>query len=131
MRSLFFKQILPLLIIIVVAFAVHELLFYSLNIDTKAFHYTLPQLYACFTFFSMIVVMVLLLVKRKSLDNVGMSFLLITSVKMFFCYLVLRPILKTTTLQNSTEKINFFALFIFFLLMETLFTIRLVNEKKK
>jgi hypothetical protein len=131
MRPPFFKQILPLLIIIVVAFAVHELLFYSLNIDTKAFHYTLPQLYAYFTFFSMIVVVVLLLVKRKSLDNVGMSFLLITSVKMFFCYLVLHPILKTTTLQNSTEKINFFALFIFFLLMETLFTIRLVNEKQK
>ena len=84
-----------------------------------------------FLLYALLVVFVLLLVKRKSLDNVGMSFLLVTSIKMVFCYLILRPILKVATLQNSAEKINFFALFILFLLIETLFTIRLVNEKQK
>jgi hypothetical protein len=131
MNTSFFKKIIPLLLIIGVAYGLHELLFFVLNINTHNFVYSLKALYVWFTLFTLLVVFVLLLVKRKSLDNVGMSFLLVTSVKMLFCYLILRPVLKAATLQNSAEKINFFALFIFFLLMETLFTIRLVNEKQK
>ena len=116
---------------ILIAYGVHEGLFFVSKINTQNFIYPLPELYAWFTLFTLLVVFVLLFVKRKSLDNVGMSFLLVTSVKMVFCYLLLRPILKVATLQNSAEKINFFALFILFLLIETLFTIRLVNEKQK
>ena len=131
MNTSFFKKIIPLLLAISISFGVHEGLFFVLKINTQNFIYSLPELYAWFTLFTLLVVFVLLLVKRKSLDNVGMSFLLVTSIKMVFCYLILRPILKVATLQNSAEKINFFALFILFLLIETLFTIRLVNEKQK
>ena len=131
MNTSFFKKIIPLLLAILISFGVHEGLFFVLKINTQKFIYSLPELYAWFTLFTLLVVFVLLLVKRKSLDNVGMSFLLVTSIKMVFCYLILRPILKVATLQNSAEKINFFALFILFLLIETLFTIRLVNEKQK
>ena len=131
MNTSFFKKIIPLLLAILISFGVHEGLFFVLKINTQNFIYSLPELYAWFTLFTFLVAFVLLLVKRKSLDNVGLSFLLVTSIKMVFCYLILRPILKVATLQNSAEKINFFALFILFLLIETLFTIRLVNEKQK
>ena len=68
--------------------------------------------------------------QKRSFDNVGMSFLLATSIKMIFCYLILRPLLQISTPNDPTERINFFILFIVFLIIETLFTIRLVNEKK-
>lgn len=131
MNPSFLKKIIPLLLIIGVAYGLHELLFFVVKISALQFVYSLKALYAWFTLFTVLIVFALLLVKRKSLDNVGMSFLLLTTVKMLFCYLLLRPIVKAATLQNSTEKINFFTLFIFFLLLETLFTIHLVNEKQK
>ncbi|MFY8110699.1 MAG: hypothetical protein ACOVKP_01715 [Flavobacterium sp.] len=131
MNTSFFKKIIPLLFAILIAYAVHQGLFFVFKINTQNFIYSLPELYAWFTLFTLLVVFVLLLVKRKNLDNVGMSFLLVTIIKIVFCYLILRSILKEATLQNSVEKSNFFGLFIFFLVLETLFTIHLVNEKQK
>lgn len=131
MNTSFFKKIIPLLLAILITFAVHQGLFFVFKINTQSFIYSLPKLYAWFTLFTLLLVFILLLVKRKSLDNVGMSFLLVTSIKIVFCYLILRSILKEATLQNSVEKSNFFGLFIFFLVLETLFTIHLVNEKQK
>jgi hypothetical protein len=131
MTTSFFKIIIPLLLTILLAFAVHQGLFFILKVNTQNFIYSIPELYAWFTLFTLLVFFVLLLVKRKSLDNVGMSFLLVTSIKMVFCYLILRPILQVATLHNSVEKTNFLVLFILFLLIDTLFTIRIINEKQK
>jgi hypothetical protein len=68
-------------------------------------------------------------VKEKSFDNVGMSFLLGTSIKMVFCYLILKPILHIVTYNNTIEKVNFFGMFIL-LLIETVLTIRILKEKQ-
>jgi hypothetical protein len=43
-----------------------------------------------------------------------MSFLLGTSIKMVFCYLILKPILHIVTYNNTIEKVNFFGMFILF-----------------
>jgi hypothetical protein len=53
---------------------------------------------------SIIVFVVLLKVKERSFDNVGMSFLLSTSIKMIVCYLILKPILQIATENNAIEK---------------------------
>jgi hypothetical protein len=73
---------------------------------------------------------VLLKVKERSFDNVGMSFLLTTSIKMIVCYLILKPILQVTFQNNAVEKKNFFMMFILFLAIETILTIRILNEKQ-
>nr|WP_254454515.1 DUF6168 family protein [Flavobacterium sp. M31R6] len=106
------------------------MIFYGLNVNQKAFHYSLGTLYLFFTVLSMIIFKVLLTIKKRSFDNVGMSFLLATSIKMVFCYLILRPLLQVPKPSDPTERINFLILFIVFLTIETLFTIRLVNEKQ-
>ncbi|WP_281636837.1 DUF6168 family protein [Flavobacterium marginilacus] len=111
-------------------YVIHKMVFYVLNIKEASFHYSLETLYFFFLALSAVIFKVLLTVKEKSFDNVGMSFLLVTSVKMVFCYLILRPLLQTPKLDNPAERINFFILFIVFLTIETLFTIRLVNEKQ-
>ena len=123
-------QFLTLLGISVLLYAIHKMVFYGFSIKQESFHYSLEMLYLFFFVLSAIILMVLLIIKGRSFDNVGMSFLLATSVKMIFCYLVLRPLLQTPTPNNPIERINFFILFIVFLTIETLFTIRLVNEKQ-
>ena len=126
------KKLLPfftLLGVSLLLYAVHKMIFYGCNINQDQFHYSLETLYLFFFFFSAVIFVVLLTIKAKSFDNVGMSFLVATSIKMVFCYLILRPLLQMPKSGNATERINFFILFIIFLTIETLFTIRLVNEK--
>jgi hypothetical protein len=127
-----FKKFLPfltLLSIVLVIYAIHRVIFYVLNIDTNTFYYSLEVLYLFFFLLSTVIFKILLIVKEKSFDNVGMSFLLATTVKLIFCYLIVRPLLHVTKPNNPIERVNFFVLFIIFLAIETLFTIRLVNEK--
>src|SRR6187402_2884278 len=127
------KKLLPFLAlsgITILLCLIHNLIFYVFNINHDQFHYSLETLYFVFFILSAIIFKVLLTVRERSFDNVGMSFLLATSIKMIFCYLILRPILQISQSNDSTEKINFFMLFIIFLTIETLFTIRLVNEKQ-
>lgn len=127
------KKALPFLTLLGIAFllyVIHKMVFYSFNINQEPFHYSLETLYLFFFVLSVIIFKVLLTIKERSFDNVGMSFLLVTSIKMVFCYLILRPLLQVPKPNDPTEKINFFILFIVFLTIETLFTIRLVNEKQ-
>jgi hypothetical protein len=127
------KKLLPFLALAGVTFLlylIHKLIFHVFNINQHNFYYSLETLYLCFLLLSVIIFKVLLTVKEKSFDNVGMSFLLATSIKMIFCYLILRPLLQIPKSINPAERINFFILFIVFLTIETLFTIRLVNEKQ-
>ena len=127
------KKLYPFLTLMGIAFllyVIHKLIFYLFKINQGQFHYSLEELYLFFLVLSMIIFKVLLIIKEKSFDNVGMSFLLATSIKMVFCYLILRPLLQMPKANNATERINFLILFIVFLAIETLFTIRLVNEKQ-
>jgi hypothetical protein len=121
---------LNLLAISLLLYAIHKIIFYGFNVNQESFHYTLETLYLFFFILSAIIFKVLLIIKERSFDNVGMSFLLATSIKMVFCYLILRPLLQIPKGNNPTERINFFILFIVFLTIETLFTIRMVNEKQ-
>lgn len=128
------KKLYPFLTLMGVSFllyGIHKMVFYVLNIKQESFHYSLETLYLFFFVLSAIIFKILVIIKERSFDNVGMSFLLATSVKMIFCYLVLRPLLQKPIPDHPAERINFFLLFIIFLTIETLFTIRLVNEKQK
>jgi uncharacterized membrane protein len=125
-----FKPLLYLTGIVFLVYGIHKLAFQFLPISDIDFYYRLEKLYLFFYILSLSVFIILLKVKEKSFDNVGMSFLLSTSVKMIFCFLLLKPILKTATQENTLEKMNFFVVFILFLAIETILTIRLLNEKQ-
>lgn len=124
------KPLLSLLLLAGLAYLLHKIIFYVLHINDQAFHYSIETLYLLFLGLSTIVFIVLLKVKERSFDNVGMSFLLGTSIKMVFCYLILRPLLQVSTQNNMIEKKNFFVMFILFLAIETILTIRILNEKQ-
>ena len=125
-----YNPLINLALLIVVAYILHKVIFYSFNIDDTAFHYSIEMLYLLFSVLSVIVLVVLLKVKEQSFDNVGMSFLLSTSIKMVVCYLILRPVLQASGENSGIEKKNFFAMFILFLAMETILTIRILNKNQ-
>lgn len=124
-----YKSLLNLLLLSGSAYIFHKIIFYIFNINDEAFHYSLEELYLLFLGLSTIIFIVLLIVKERNFDNVGMSFLLGTSIKMIVCYLILRPLLEVSTHNNTIEKNNFFVMFILFLTIETALTVRILNEK--
>ncbi len=125
-----YKPILNLILLAGIAYLLHNLIFVLMEINDTAFLYSIETLYLLFLGMSTLVFIVLLNVKERSFDNVGMSFLLGTSVKMVLCYLILKPILRINSHENVLEKVNFFGMFVLFLTIETVLTIRILNKKQ-
>lgn len=95
-----------------------------------SFIYSTLLLYALFSLLSMIIVFLLAKVKETSENSVGYAFLAFTTLKMAIAYAFLRPIIQTDLPKTPTEKLNFFAVFIYFLAIETYLTIRILNNKQ-
>ena len=94
------------------------------------FVYSIPVLYGIFMFFSLLIVFILMKVKEVMINSVGYAFFAFTTLKMAFAYLLLRPIIHTHLPKTPTEKMNFFIVFIYFLAIETILTIRILNNKQ-
>ena len=129
------KKIHPLFIVLAAAsigLAVHKGLFglFVPKVYEEGFVYSIPLLYAFFTFFALLIVFILMKIKDAEINNVGYAFLGLTTVKMVVAYLFLKPILSVNLPKTPTEKINFFLIFIFFLAIETVVTIRILNNKQ-
>jgi len=92
-------------------------------------NYSIPQLYAIFFLFSTIILAVILIARKKNLDYVGYTYLILTSIKLGVSYFFLKPILASTNIDASLEKKSFFIVFIYFLAIETFLTIRILNNK--
>ena len=124
------KTIGILIFLILIVFSIHKGLFSVLDLNQQTLtKYSLEKLYLCFSAFSLLLVLILIRVRQKNLDIVGNTFLLLTTVKLVIAYIVARPILAVTNKENNLEKWNFFILFMLFLCIETIVTIRLLNQK--
>ena len=126
------KSIFTILLLGIIGFAIHKLLFYFfVPITYEAdFIYSIPLLYIGFFFSSTLLVLVLNKIKQLSIDNVGYAFLALTSLKMLVAYIFVRPILSLNLPKTPVEKMNFFIIFIYFLATETVVTIRILNNKQ-
>ncbi len=125
-----YKTFRFLLISVVIAYVLHKLIFYFFKINQETFYYSLERLYAVFFALSFVIIFILLKIKERNFDQLGMSFLLLTSSKMVFYYFLLKPILKIKHYDIPKEKINFFVLFVLFLTIEVVVTIRILSEKQ-
>ena len=120
---------LQLLIAVVLFLALHLLLFQSpsLHEKTESFYYSIPQLYGLFFILALLVLGVVQKSAKKNFDSTGMVFMIATSIKMAVAFFLVRPILHLE--GNKIEKINFFAIFIVFLLFETIIVAKILNKK--
>ena len=94
------------------------------------FVYSTPMLYGFFMLFSLIIVFTLQKVKEVMMNSVGYAFFAFTTLKMAIAYMLLRPIIQTHLPKTPAEKMNFFIVFIYFLAIETILTIRILNNKQ-
>lgn len=125
-----YKPILHLFIFALAAYILHKAAFLVLELNTQNFYYSLEFLYLIFFGLSALLYLILLIVKKKNFEIVGMAFLFGTFTQMLLGYLILRPILENKSEEVMVEKVSFFITFILFLLFETLLTVRLLNEKR-
>ena len=121
--------ILYLFIIAFVSYIIHKGVFLILNIKEQSFYFSLEMLYLIFLFFSTLLIIGLLIIRKNKFDSIGMLFMLGTFVQMFLYYGFLRLILSNNIQNVTVEKNNFFLTFLLFLLFQTILTARLLNEK--
>lgn len=128
-----YKPLFSLTLISLLALALHKLLFiYVLAPDLESeFRYSLPVLYGFFFLLSAAILFILIQVSRASMTNVGLTFILLTTFKMGIAYVFLKPVLKNNHPHAGLEKTNFLIIFLLFLTIETLITIRLINNKQE
>lgn len=132
MKKELFQSVLLLFQYVIAAFIAHKLFFYILNyqIIENQFQYSILSLYSFFLICSLIIITLLVLIKRKEINNVGNSFMFLTILQMPFAYFLLHSILNSTSNNASFEKINFFIIFLLFLAIETIVSIRILNNKQ-
>lgn len=125
-----YKPFLQLFFFALTTYILNQVAFLLFKVNHQSFYYSIEFLYLIFSGISALLYLILLIVKKKNFEIIGMVFLFGTFTQMLLGYLVLRPILETKSDAVMIEKINFFIIFILFLLFETLLTIRLLNEKR-
>ncbi|MBZ4035812.1 hypothetical protein K6T82_13615 [Flavobacterium sp. 17A] len=130
MLSKNYKPVFYLFCVALVTYILHKAIFFFFEINIQNFHYSFEILYLFFFGISALLYLILLVVKKKNFEIVGMAFLFGTFTQMLLAYLVLQPILKSEKGETSVEKISFFITFVLFLLFQTLLTVRLLNEKR-
>lgn len=127
-----FKSIFTLFLLGTIGLSIHKLLFYFFvsRIYEIDFIYSIPLLYLFFFFFSALLILLLEKIKQNNINSVGLTFLLLTTIKMVIAFVFLKPILSLNLPKTPTEKMSFFIIFIYFLIIETLVTIRILNNKQ-
>lgn len=124
-------QYVRFLLLVIPIFILHYFLFQlpDLKNEEQKFLISIPVLYLVYFVLSTIIIIIVIKVSNKNFDQVGMTFMILTSIKMGISFFIVRPILSASD-ENNIEKINFFGVFILFLIIETLITIRLLNKKQ-
>lgn len=127
-----YQPILEVLLLSIVVYMAHKLFFFlnANNPKFQNFHFPMEVVYGFFFVCSVVILLVLIKVKEKNIDNVGYTFLLVTFIKMALSYAVLSPILDSGNFNVRIEKLNFFVIFALFLTIETFVTIRMLSNKQ-
>ena len=126
------KPVLSTFLYALITYIVYQIIFYLFGFNKIAiqFQYSNTFLFGLFTFLSMLIIALLLLVKTKYFDSIGYAFMALTSLKIGLLLFWARPILKSTLAIAKFEKGNFFILFAVFLAIETIVAIRILNNKQ-
>lgn len=127
-----FLPIIEVLFLSILVYLAHKLVFFlnDNNPNFQNFHFPIEVVYGFFFSCSILIILLLIKVKERNIDNVGYTFLLVTCIKMAISYAVLSPILHSGNPNAGTEKINFFIIFALFLTIETIVTARILNNKQ-
>ncbi|KDN55294.1 hypothetical protein FEM21_15980 [Flavobacterium seoulense] len=121
------------LLFAVILYIVHKLIFsfFGADLEIANFHYSLEYLYAFFAAVGVLIVFSLIMVFKTAPDFVGIAFLAATTINLVFSYIIARPILAKTSGNIKIEKINFFVIFILFLLFKIIITAKMLKNSNE
>lgn len=124
--------ILTITLLSIFVYAGHKLVYYlnQNNVKWQFAHFKFETVYGFFFVCSIILIFILIKVKEKNIDSVGLVFLWLTCLKMGISYVLFSPIVKAVSPNSNIEKINFFVIFALFLTIETFVTTRILNNKQ-
>jgi hypothetical protein len=127
-----YSPILEVLFLSSVLYLLHKIVFFLHESDPiiQNFNFPIEVVYGFFFVCSLLIIAILIQVNEKNIDNVGFTFLLVTFIKMGLSYAVLAPILSSGNSNVRIEKLNFFIIFALFLTIETIITVRILNNKQ-
>ena len=127
-----YKPIIEVTFLSILAYLVHKLVFFlnENNPNLQGFHFPIEVVYGFFFICSLLIILILIEVNAKNIDTVGFTFLLVTFIKMALSYVILSPILNSVNANVKAEKIDFFIIFALFLTIETIVTVRILNNKQ-
>ena len=128
------KKYSPFFLVIlctVLLFFVHKsvVAFSGWNDVFNEFHYALEKLYLVFGLASLLIIFILIKVKERNFDQVGMAFMALITVKMATFYFVFKSVITDRTDEAQWERTNFIILFMTFLIMETLISTQILKSK--
>ena len=123
-----YKAILWMSICAFILYWIHYFIFEFSGFAKMQFN--LAGTYVFFWICAALIIFIVHIVHKKSPDNTGYTFVGATLIQMGLSYIMLRPIIEMEGEKGSFGKMNFFAVFILFLAIETLITIRLLNNKQ-
>ena len=127
-----YQPLMEVTLLSIQVYLAHKLVFFlnENNPNLQGFHFPIEVVYGFFFVCSMLIILILIKVNEKNIDNVGFTFLLVTFIKMALSYVILSPILNSGNPNVRTEKIDFFIIFALFLTIETIVTVRILNNKQ-
>jgi hypothetical protein len=128
-----YQPLLEVTLLSSLVYLAHKLVFFlnENNPKLQNFHFPIEVVYGFFSVCSLLIIFILIKVNQKNIDNVGYTFLLVTCIKMALSYVVLSPILNSGSSNVKFEKLNFFIIFALFLTIETIITVRILNNKQQ
>lgn len=131
MTSKNLQPFIQIIILSLLAYIVDKVVFhFHYSSAEETFKHSIETIFGFFLFCSLSILFLLIRVKKNNINSVGQTFLLVTSIKMALSYLLVRPILKSTAENVAIEKFNFLIVFAVFLTIETVVTIRILNNKQ-
>jgi hypothetical protein len=127
-----YKPLIEVTLLSILVYLAHKLVFFlnQNHPNLQGFHFPIEVVYGFFFVCSLLIILILIKVNEKNIDNVGYTFLLVTCIKIALSYSVLSPILNSGNSNVGIEKINFFIIFALFLTIETIVTVRILNIKQ-
>lgn len=124
-----FRPLLETVVFSGIVFIAHVLLLQFLWKDrTVLWQHSIFTIYAYFFVCAVATVFALIRIKQKNIDSVGNTFMLLTCIKTVLAYALLHPILNAKYADVGFEKGNFFAVFAFFLAIETIVSVRMLQK---
>lgn len=127
-----YRPIHEVVFLSILVYLIHKLIFFlnENHPNLQGFHFPIEVVYGFFFICSLVIIFILIKVNEKNIDNVGFTFLLVTFIKMGLSYVILSPILNSGNPNVRIEKIDFFIIFALFLTIETIVTVRILNNKQ-